>query len=87
MLARMTTTLGRLPILMKAGLAITLAGGSLDVGYHLLAAAAEAHGPVASAAHLIVLVGMVVTMLGLLGPAFKRRPTSSPTSTIEGDIR
>ena len=60
-----------LPLLMQAGLLLLGAFGALDIVYHLLPATAEQAldlylGRDALLLHLGILLGMVVTMLGLL---------------------
>ena len=82
----MLATIGRairsLPPLMRAGLALAAAGAVVDIGYHLTTEApGMGHGPVAFAGHLITLLGMVVTMFGLFGAAFKRRPEEAKPTT------
>jgi len=63
---------------MRAGLGLAVMGAVIDLGYHLgTDAHGMGHGPVAFIGHTVTLIGMVVTMLGLLGAAFKRRPTEA----------
>ena len=69
------------------GLAITVLGAVVDVGYHLgTNAPGTAHSPIAFTGHLVTLVGMVVTMLGLIGAALKRR-TAEAKPTQKGHDR
>lgn len=78
MLARAGRVVVELPLLMRAGLGLAVLGGVIDVGYHLATdAPGMGHGPVAMLGHTTTLVGMVVTMLGLLGAALKRRPAEA----------
>ena len=59
----------------------------IDVAYHVITDAPGAgHGPVALTGHLVTLVGMVVTMFGLLGAALKRRPVQA-CPTTKGQTR
>ena len=72
---------------MKVGLALVCLGAVIDVAYHLVTDTPGAgHGPVAFTGHLVTLVGMVVTMFGLLGAAFKHRPVEARPTT-KGQIR
>ena len=87
MLSNLYRAIARLPRLMRAGLGLAVAGGAIDVIYHLAAGPAGAgHGPVAFTGHVVTLAGMVITMLGLLSVALKRRPAPIRTTT-KGDIR
>ena len=71
-----------LPPLMRVGLSLAALGAVVDIGYHLATQApGMGHGPVAFAGHLITLLGMVVTMLGLFGAAYKRRPIEAKPTT------
>lgn len=78
---RLGREVGSWPPLMRIGLGVFAVGGSADVAYH--AGVQIGWGiPAAAAfwAHLITLVGMVVTMLGVLtGGRWKRR-TQEPFS-------
>ena len=67
---------------MRAGLSLAAIGAVVDIGYHLATEApGMGHGPVAFTGHLITLLGMVVTMFGLFGAAFKRRPVEAKPTT------
>lgn len=67
-----------LPLLMRAGLGLAVLGAMVDVGYHLgTDAHGMGHGRVAFIGHTVTLIGMVITMLGLIGAALKRRPTEA----------
>ena len=82
MLAAIRRAIRSLPPLMRAGLSLAAFGAVVDIGYHLATdAPGMGHGPVAFAGHLITLLGMVVTMLGLFGAAFKRRPEEAIPTT------
>ena len=71
-----------LPRLMRVGLAGAALGAMIDLGYHLMTdAPGMGHGSVAFVGHLTTLVGMVVTMIGLAGTAFKRRPLEAQPTT------
>jgi hypothetical protein len=71
-----------LPRLMRVGLWLAALGAVIDISYHLVTdAPGMGHGPVAFAGHLITLLGMVVTMFGLFGAAFKRRPVEVKPTT------
>jgi hypothetical protein len=77
-LARARRVFVELPLLMRAGLGLALLGAVVDIGYHLgTDAAGMGHGSVAFMGHTVTLIGMVVTMLGLIGAAFKRRPVEA----------
>lgn len=81
-LATARRVFGELPRLMRAGLFLAALGAVVDIAYHLgTEAPGMGHGPVAFAGHLITLTGMVVTMLGLFGAAFKRRPLEAKSTT------
>jgi hypothetical protein len=76
-----------LPLLMRAGLRLAVLGAMVDIGYHLETdAPGMGHGSVASIGHTMTLVGMVVTMLGLVGAALKRRPVEAKP-TQKGESR
>ncbi len=63
---------------MRAGLGLAVLGAVIDVGYHFATdAPGMGHGPVAVLGHTTTLIGMVVTMLGLAGAAFTRRPVEA----------
>lgn len=67
---------------MRTGLGLTALGALIDLGYHLVTEApGMGHGSVAMTGHLTTLVGMVVTMLGLVGTALKRRPIEAQPTT------
>lgn len=85
MLARARRVFVGLPLLMRAGLGLAVLGAVVDVGYHLVTdAPGMGHGPVAFIGHTTTLVGMVVTMFGLFGAAFRRRPVEAkPTKKGE----
>ena len=75
-------TFRTLPWLMRAGLALASLGAAIDIVYHLGAGTRGAgHGAVAFTGHVVTLIGMVITMLGLLGAAFMRRPINSVTKS------
>jgi hypothetical protein len=83
--ARARRVFVELPLLMRAGLGLAVLGAVVDVGYHL---GTDAHGmghsSVAFIGHTATLVGMVVTMLALIGAALKRRPIEAkPTQKGE----
>ena len=75
-----------IPRTMKAGLSVVGLGLVIDLAYHSLSDAPGAgHGPVAMTGHLVTLGGMLVTMFGLFGVAFKRRPVETQL-TSEGEV-
>lgn len=87
MLTRARRVFIELPLLMRAGLGLAVLGAVVDVGYHLVTdAPGMGHGSVAFIGHTTTLVGMVVTMLGLFGAAFKRRPLEAKP-TKKGESR
>lgn len=87
MLARARRVFVDLPFLMRAGLGLAVLGAVIDVGYHLVTdVPGMGHGSVAFIGHTTTFVGMVVTMLGLLGAAFKRRPVEAKP-TEKGESR
>ncbi len=78
---RLGRELGGWPPLMRVGLGVFAVGGSADVAYHA-GVLAQGGVPASAAfwAHLITLVGMVVTMLGVLtGRRWKRRIQQPPS--------
>jgi hypothetical protein len=84
-LARARRVFVELPLLMRAGLGLAILGAVVDVGYHLVTnASGMGHGSVAFIGHTTTLLGMVVTMIGLFGAAFKRRPEGAK-STKKGE--
>ena len=85
MLARARRVFVELPLLMRVGLGLAVLGAVVDVGYHLVTdVPGMGHGSVAFIGHTTTLIGMVVTMLGLFGAAFKRRPEEAkPTKKGE----
>ena len=87
MLHPFRAAIASLPQLMKVGLVVTALGAVIDAAHHLVTSApAVGHGSVAFTAHLVTLVGMIVTMVGLFGAALKRRPTEAPLTT-KGKVR
>lgn len=61
--------------MMSTGIAMACLGAAVDIAYHLITDAPGAgHGTVALTGHLVTLLGMVITIFGLLGAAFRRRP-------------
>jgi hypothetical protein len=67
---------------MQVGLGLAALGAAIDIGYHLgTDTPGMGHGSVAFIGHLTTLAGMVVTMLGLFGAAFKRRPLEAQPPT------
>lgn len=82
MLARARRAFVDLPVLMRAGLGLAVLGAVVDIGYHLVTdAPGMGHGSIAFIGHTTTLLGMVVTMLGLFGAAFKRRPSEAKPGT------
>jgi hypothetical protein len=72
---RVRRILSELPRSMRVGLTLAAFGAAIDLGYHLLSdAPGMGDGSVALTGHLTTLAGMVITMLGLVAAAFKRRP-------------
>lgn len=87
MLTRLLGAWRWLPFLMRSGLVLAAVGGVMDVAYHLVTDAPNAaHGSVAFMSHMVTLTGMVVTMAGLVGAAFKRRAVEAEPTT-KGAIR
>ena len=87
MLARARRVFTELPLLMRAGLGLALLGAVIDFGYHLATdAPGMGHGSIAFIGHTVTLAGMVITMLGLIGAAFKRRPVEAKP-TKKGESR
>ena len=74
-LDRARKTFGDLPRMMRVGLGLAALGAVIDIAYHL--GTQSGHGVIAFIGHLITLVGMVVTMLGLVGAAYRRRPSAA----------
>ena len=78
MLVRARRFLAELPLLMRAGLGLAVIGAAVDIGYHLSTdAPGMGHGSIAFIGHTVTLAGMVVTMIGLVGAALKRRPVEA----------
>ena len=72
----------QLPPLMRVGLGLAVLGAVVDIAYHLATnTPGMGHGPVALIGHFTTLAGMAVTMLGLFGAAFKRRPLEAEPTT------
>ena len=87
MLARARRIVAELPALMRAGFGLMLLGAVVDIGYHVVTdTPGMGHGSVAFIGHTVTLAGMVVTMLGLIGAALKRRPVEA-RSTEKGQTR
>lgn len=61
-----------LPALIRWGLATVVAGGLMDATYHL-AVGGEHLDEVGLDSHLVTLLGMVVTMGGVLGVGLRQR--------------
>jgi hypothetical protein len=86
-LVRARRASAELPLLMRAGLGLALLGAVVDIGYHFATdASGMGHGSIAFIGHTVTLAGMVVTMLGLLGAALKRRPVEAKPRQ-KGDSR
>ena len=80
MLAGVRRTWHSLPRLMRVGLVLATVGAAIDVGYHFASGVpGMGHSSTAMTGHLVTLIGMVVTMLGLIGAALKRRPARAKT--------
>ncbi len=87
MLAWARRTFAELPLLMRAGLGLVAVGALVDIGYHVWTdAPGMGHGSIAFIGHTVTLAGMVVTMIGLVGAALKRRPAQAKPIK-KGDIR
>jgi hypothetical protein len=85
--ARARRVLEELPRLMRAGLGLAALGAVIDIGYHVgTQAPGMGHGSIAFIGHTVTLFGMVVTMLGLVGAALKRRPVEA-RPTQKGESR
>jgi hypothetical protein len=73
--------LGNLPFLAIVGIAVMVAGGVLDVIVHLGPAHDHATGGAhleEHMAHLIGMVGMVITWAGVVGDGIRRQLRRSP---------
>lgn len=78
MLVRARRAFAELPLLMRAGLGLAFLGAVVDIAYHLATdAPGMGHGSIPFIGHAMTLTGMVVTMLGLIGAALKRRPVEA----------
>ena len=87
MIARARRAFTALPVMMRVGLVLAGLGGLIDIGYHLgQGTPGVGHDTVAFIGHLVTLVGMVVTMLGLFGAAHTRRSVS-PQQPPKGELR
>ena len=87
MLVRPRRAFAELPLLMRAGFGLALLGAVVDIGYHFTTdAPGMGHGSIAFVGHTTTLAGMVVTMLGLIGAAFKRRAVEAKP-TKKGESR
>lgn len=95
MLRRLHTAFSELPSLMRLGLLIVLAGGTLDVLYHALpmqaAVIATAYlGQGAWSIHLVALIGMAITMGGVfrfsLAVSRIRHTRTKRSNTIEDEL-
>jgi hypothetical protein len=78
MLARLLVVFSELPWLMRSGLLIVLAGGGLDLFYHLLPAQwavmlDQFLGRGAWPVHLVTLMGMVMALAGIAVGRFSMR--------------
>ena len=81
-MGRIRGLIAELPHLMRVGLGLAGLGVAIDIGYHLVTdAPGMGHGSVAFVGHLTTLVGMVVTMIGLFGAAFKGRDIEAQPPT------
>lgn len=67
--------------MMRLGLAVFAVGGLADVLYHVLTVPSDAPAPGAFWAHLVTLVGMVLTMLGILTARGWQRNSSKSQAT------
>jgi hypothetical protein len=68
--ARVTQAFLQLPVLVRVGFLIVVAGGVIDFGYHLLLSGAGGGvDRVGYAGHLVTLVGMVVSLVGVFRAA------------------
>jgi hypothetical protein len=74
------TEVGSWPVLMRLGLAVFGVGGLTDLLYHALPPQAGLFGPGPFWAHSVTLVGMVLTMLGIL--TARRWKRSRPKSQV-----
>ena len=82
MLTGTRRTFRSLPPLMRVGLILATLGAAIDIGYHVGAGAAGAgHSAIAFTGHFVTLIGMVTTMVGLIGAALVRRPVKSATQS------
>jgi hypothetical protein len=72
-LGRARHAFGDLPRTMRVGLGIAVLGAAMDIAYHLGTTAPTGHGAIAFIGHLVTLIGMTVTMAGLIATAFRGR--------------
>ena len=87
MLARTRRVFTELPLLMRGGLGLAAIGALVDIGYHVWTdAPGMGHGSIAFIGHTVTLLGMVITMLGLVGAAFTR-PHIETKPTQKGESR
>jgi hypothetical protein len=68
-----------MPLTMRAGLVITGSGGALDIGYHALSMPQL----LGDAGHMVTLVGMLITIGGLVTLAMR---TSHNADLAEGEL-
>jgi hypothetical protein len=85
-LDRALETLHDLPHMMRVGLGITALGAVIDITYHVSSKAPMGHGAIAFIGHLVTLVGMVVTMAGVIAAAYMHR-SSRTRGTGKGVAR
>lgn len=86
MATRLGRSVARLPRMMRAGLALAVLSAAIDLAYHFISESPGAgHGPVVFTGHLVTLVGVVVTLIGLFGAALRRRPRETKPTT-EGEL-
>jgi hypothetical protein len=74
--------LGGIPTVVAIGLLVIVMGVGIDIGVHTLAPHAHVDGgfdPSEHMAHLVVVVGMAITLAGVVADGVRRqvRPTSS----------
>jgi hypothetical protein len=83
----MRVILGEFPRLMQAGLGLVVLGAVLDIAYHVGTDAHDMeHSSIAWFIHTSILIGMVVTMLGLVAAAFNRHAVEAQP-TRKGESR
>lgn len=81
--AAIATFVRSLPLMLRVGFAALALGLALDVAYHIAIGAerhehAESLGTAALAIHLVVVVGMALSLIGLVSAAFTHGRSARP---------